>query len=148
MVGRLARYLRMLGCDTVYARGWSDEAIARYAATEERVLVTRDRALARRAAGSVLLTSPRLEDQFRAVRAALPDLPTDVRFDRCTRCNGTLHREDPPAAAERAEGVPWDRVDRGLPLYRCGECGHRYWEGTHTKEVRHRAREWAAGREG
>ena len=133
----------MLGCDTDYARGWSDEEIARRARDEGRVVLTRDRELARRATDAVLLTSPRLEEQLRTVRDALPDLPSDVRFERCTLCNGRLRSEEPPGPGDRAEGVPWDRIDRGLALYRCEECGHRYWEGTHTREVRRRARESA-----
>jgi uncharacterized protein len=146
MVGSLARYLRLMGCDTTYARGWSDEEILRRARGEDRVLLTRDRELARRAAKAVLLTSPRLEDQVRAAWAAFPDLPADVRFERCTLCNGTLAHFEASSDAPREEGIPWDRVAAGLPLYRCGECGHVYWEGSHTADVRRRLRAWAAER--
>lgn len=146
MVGSLARYLRLMGCDTRYVRGFSDEEILRCAIDEDRVLLTRDRELARRATKSVLLTSPRLEDQVRAAWAALPDVPSEVRFERCTLCNGLLSRYAPGAGAPRDEGIPWERVAAGLPLYRCEECGHVYWEGSHTADVRRRLHEWAIGR--
>lgn len=146
MVGSLARYLRMLGCDTTYARGWSDEEIVRRARSEDRVVVTRDRELARRAPRSVLLTSPRLADQVRAAWTAFPNLSSEVRFDRCTLCNAPLERAALPASRSTAPGVPWDRVAAGLPLYRCTECGHLYWEGSHTEGVRRRLRAWAEGR--
>ncbi|MGI0129790.1 MAG: Mut7-C RNAse domain-containing protein, partial [Thermoplasmata archaeon] len=84
MVGSLARYLRFLGCDTTYARGWTDEEIVRRARAEERVVFTRDQQLSRRAAGSLLLLSGRLDEQVRAVWAAFPDLSKEVRFERCT----------------------------------------------------------------
>jgi hypothetical protein len=143
MVGRLARYLRFVGCDTVYARGLTDEEILRQARTENRVIVTRDRRLAVRAKKALLLTSPHLSDQWRAVRAAYPELPTDVRFERCTECNGPLEKVEGPPPADRPEGVPWDRVAGGLPLYRCTACGHYYWEGSHTADIRARLALWA-----
>jgi uncharacterized protein len=143
MLGSLARYLRMMGCDTSYARGWTDEEILRRARSEGRVVVTRDRELARRAADSILLASPRLRDQVRAVRAAFPDLGGEVRFERCTACNGVVETVAATDVPRESEGVPWDRVARGLALFRCGACGHLYWEGTHTEDVRRRLREWA-----
>ncbi|MGA8302985.1 MAG: Mut7-C RNAse domain-containing protein [Thermoplasmata archaeon] len=145
MVGRLARYLRFLGCDTIYARGWSDDEIVRRARIEDRVVVTRDRQLSRRAGKAILLASSRLEDQVRAVRAAFPDLPTEVTFERCTVCNGELVPSTPARAGTGESGVPWDRVEAGLVLYQCRACDHLYWEGSHTAEMRRRLRAWAPG---
>ncbi len=146
MVGSLARYLRMMGCDTTYAQGWSDEEIVRNARAEDRIVVTRDRDLSRRAGRALLLTSPRLEDQVREVWRAIPGVATEIRFERCTLCNGPLALEDYHAVTSEQEGIPWDRVAAGMPLYRCGHCGHAYWEGSHTAEVRRRLREWTLGR--
>ncbi|MFI5413305.1 MAG: Mut7-C RNAse domain-containing protein, partial [Candidatus Lutacidiplasmatales archaeon] len=88
MVGRLARYLRFVGCDTYYARGLSDDEILQQAKNEHRVIVTRDRRLSARAERALLLESPHLADQWRAVRSAFPELPLTVEFVRCTECNG------------------------------------------------------------
>ncbi len=139
MVGRLARYLRMMGADAEYARGWSDDEIVRRAAAEGRTIVTRDRALAHRAVAAVLLTSPRLEDQVREVRLAFPELDPNLTFERCTLCNGVLAPFQPDPA-DRANGrVP---ARPGLALFRCAGCGHVYWEGSHTDSVRRRLRAW------
>lgn len=143
MVGRLARYLRIAGCDTVYARGLGDAEILALARTEDRIVVTRDRALAARAPRSLLLTSPRLGDQWKTVRTAYPEIPSDVSFVRCTECNGRLNPYAPPPGTAPAPGIPWDRVARGLSLYRCAECGHVYWEGTHTASLRAQFARWA-----
>jgi len=145
MVGRLARYLRFVGCDTTYARGLSDDEILTQARSDGRVILTRDRNLAGRAARALLLDSPTLADQWRAVRSAFPDLPSEVRFERCTLCNRRLERLSETSTEPRAQGVPWDRVDRGLPLFRCGACGHYYWEGSHTAEIRARLASWNEG---
>jgi hypothetical protein len=145
MVGRLARYLRFVGCDTAYAQGLSDDEILDRARAEDRVILTRDRRLAARAERALLLGSPDLAEQWRAVHAAFPDLPTEVRFERCTECNGRLEPTVAPPPQDRTEGVPWDRVDRGLPLFRCASCGHLYWEGSHTAEIRTRLASWTEG---
>lgn len=143
MVGRLARYLRFVGCDTAYARGLSDDAIIELARAEDRVVLTRDRQLARKAGRALLLATTDLAGQWRAVRAAFPQLPAELRFERCTECNGRLERDLGFPPEPRPEGVPWDRVAQGLPLYRCAACAHYYWEGTHTADIRARITRWA-----
>ncbi|HTW40425.1 MAG TPA: DUF5615 family PIN-like protein [Thermoplasmata archaeon] len=145
MVGRLARYLRMVGCDTEYARGWSDDTIVERARAERRIVVTRDRELARRLPGSVLLRTTEIARQVREAWAALPSLPRDVRFDRCTVCNGPLRAGFAADPSTPQSGIPWDRIRAGLVVYRCASCGHLYWEGTHTASVRRRLREWTGG---
>ena len=143
MVGRLARYLRFVGCDTVYARGLSDSEIVALAEREGRVILTRDRALARRTPHALLLTSPFLQEQWQAVRAYSPDLPDHVAFARCTECNGPLRAVPPTSGPDPDPKVPWDRAAQGMPLYRCSTCGHYYWEGSHSAQMRARLRAWS-----
>lgn len=143
MVGRLARYLRFVGCDTAYARGMSDPEIVALATREDRVVLTRDRSLARRAPRALLLTSPSLREQWRAVRAAFPQVPEHVSFQRCTECNGPLRAAGSDPGPDPDPKVPWDRVARGLSLYRCANCGHYYWEGSHTADMRARLEAWS-----
>lgn len=143
MVGRLARYLRFAGCDTLYARGLTDTEILELARREGRVVVTRDRALASRAERSVLLKSVVLAEQWKALRAAVPEVPAEVEFVRCTECNGELRAYVAVPGAPRRREVPWDRVDRGLQLFRCVDCGHVYWEGSHTARIRAQLARWA-----
>jgi hypothetical protein len=143
MVGRLARYLRFVGCDTAYVRGLSDDEVLDQARAEDRTILTRDRRLAARAERALLLESPDIAEQWRAVHAAFPGLPTEVRFERCTECNGRLEPVPAPPPGTRTEAVPWDRVARGLPLFRCAACDHYYWEGSHTADIRARIARWA-----
>ncbi len=141
MLGRLARYLRIVGSDTLYARGVEDREILRLASAEDRVVLTRDRLLAHRAPRSLWIASPRLAEQWAQLRAAWPALPQSVAFARCTVCNGELALATVPA-----EG--WEpRVPRGVPVWRCGACGHLYWDGTHTVALRRRLADWAGAAE-
>ena len=139
MLGRLARYLRMVGCDTTYVRGWPDDAIVARAREEGRILLTRDRALAARTPAAILLTGVDLPDQLRQLVHALPQVPREVAFVRCTLCNGDLlpvpADPDRPPRPERA----------GTPVFACASCGHRYWEGSHTSDVRRHLAAWIPG---
>jgi uncharacterized protein with PIN domain len=140
MLGRLARYLRIVGHDTVYVRGVSDGEIVERARREGRRLVTRDRDLARRAEG-LLLTSPDIREQLRAVHAAAPGVPFVVRFLRCTECNGRLQPAVALGPSEVAQ-VPARVVSSGGTVFRCDACGHLYWEGSHVTQIRAHLAEW------
>jgi uncharacterized protein len=144
MLGRLARYLRFVGCDTIYGRGLPDEALTALAHRDGRVLLTRDRALSARTPGAFLVSSPRLSEQWRQVRARWPEIPAVPSFDRCTLCNGELQRQAGPPAPDRG-GMP-PEVRRGeAPLYVCRDCGHAYWDGSHTRRIRERLEAWGRG---
>jgi uncharacterized protein len=145
MLGRLARYLRIVGLDTAYEPGLDDDEVVRRVSAEGRTLVTRDRALARRAGGSVLLSSLDIADQWRELRSRYPTLPNDPRFARCTLCNGKLESVPAEAVASLEPSAPSPVVSSGVPLFRCASCGHVYWEGSHTASVRRRLAQWAEG---
>jgi uncharacterized protein with PIN domain len=131
MLGRLARYLRFFGHDTVYVRGLPDEEILRRAVTEQRTLLTRDRELALRTPGAVYIGTAVLADQLRELRAARMETPFEVRFDRCTECNGRLE-----ASSTKVTGALLPPAAAAKTIFVCVECGHRYWEGSHTARIR------------
>jgi uncharacterized protein with PIN domain len=141
MLGRLARYLRFFGHDTVYVRGVSDAEIASRATTEGRTLLTRDRELARRTAGALLLSSPALAEQLQGVRRAFPQFGYLLTFERCTRCNGPLEPADDTSQVSSENAIPPDLRTRGLVPYVCAHCSHAYWEGSHTASIRRRIAE-------
>ena len=144
MLGRLARYLRFVGCDTLYVRGLSDDELISRAEAEGRLVVTRDRLLSRRVPGALLLVSPLLPEQWRAVRSAWPWVPTEPTFVRCSECNGSLVPAAPPAGPVQPELPPDVRAGRS-PLYACSACGHLYWGGSHTARVRRDIARWEQG---
>jgi len=145
MLGRLARYLRFVGCDTAYARGSSDDELLDWAKREDRVLLTRDRDLSQRSRSGFLIASPVLGEQWRAVRAKWPEVPTAISFARCTLCNGVLSPAATAAVPRTDPGLPPAVRDGVSPLYVCGACGHRYWEGSHTATVRRQIEAWERG---
>ncbi len=145
MLGRLARYLRFVGCDTEYGRGLSDDQLLRSAEEGDRVILTRDRGLALRSPRVFLIDSTAISEQFRAVRARWPETPAEPRFERCTECNGVLAPYRLGTHPERETSVPRREGRTVGNVFACGSCGHLYWEGSHTARVRERLRAWAGG---
>ncbi|MCI4340419.1 MAG: DUF5615 family PIN-like protein [Thermoplasmata archaeon] len=142
MLGRLARYLRFLGHDTEYVRGATDAEISDRARSENRRLLTRDRLLAQAVPSAILLESPHLREQLRELRERAPETSFDIRFDRCTLCNGALRPSGPPTGSPRPPGPQDGPADLDRPTFVCERCGHRYWEGSHTAHIRRQLAEW------
>ncbi|HEY6238872.1 MAG TPA: Mut7-C RNAse domain-containing protein, partial [Thermoplasmata archaeon] len=68
----------------------------------------------------------------------------ELSYERCSLCNGQLAPWRPPEAAAWPTDVPRERVEKGLEVYRCRDCGHRFWEGTHTSAIRRSLEGWLA----
>ncbi len=129
MLGRLAKWLRLLGYDTAYENDATDHELARRARAEGRVLLTRDHELAgRRGLDTQLIRSEQLEEQVEEVRRALGP-PPEPSLSRCSVCNGTL-QEVP--RREVADLVPPYVLETHDAFRRCKQCGRVYWSGTHV----------------
>ena len=127
MLGRLARWLRLMGYDAAYWRDGSDAALIRHARAAGRLILTRDHQLAgRRGVWAVLVEAETLDAQIEEVRTKLWGNPRP--FSRCGECNGQL--VDLPHAA--AQGlVPPYVWHTQTTFRRCPDCGRVYWKGTH-----------------
>jgi uncharacterized protein with PIN domain len=132
MLGTLAKWLRILGYDTEYDPDRDDHQLVRLAREENRMLLTRDRELARRRGVRVLLiSSEHLEAQVYQVLAEL-NLEPDRSFSRCPVCNELLAEIDGETARTR---VP-TYVARTQEQFRsCPACGRIYWRGTHWQQM-------------
>lgn len=138
MLGSLARWLRLLGFDTLYAGSHLDDNdVLELCRREGRVLLTRDVALLQRARnqnqGCWDLSDGTVQSQVQSLleRAAI-HLDPERFFTRCTRCNGSL---GPRTKAEVASRVPAGILELHTQFWQCGACGHVYWKGTHVEEI-------------
>ena len=137
-LGKLVKWLRILGYDTLYDRGAADRDFFRRAREEGRIALTRKRALARLAhQGSLIVVkADRVEAQIGQVLEELgmvPDL--SQQMTRCLHCNVLL--EEVPKAA--VEGRVPAYVYEASPRFRqCPRCGKIFWPGTHTRHVQER----------
>jgi len=134
MLGRLAKWLRILGHDTAYFPDLEDRELVRLARAEDRVLLTRDTELARRRGlRSLLVESDRFEEQLGQL---LRDLSLDMESPpRCARCNALLAAIDKAAAKGR---VPPYVYRRHSDFTLCPACDKVHWRGTHWQRMRER----------
>jgi uncharacterized protein with PIN domain len=133
-LGRLARYLRLAGLDTLYRNDWSDSELVENAVNEGRVVLTRDRGLLKRKAVThgylVRETAPR--DQLQEVIDRFDLAASLVPFTRCAVCNGLLGAVEKAAVLEL---LPLRTSRRYRRFWRCGRCGRIYWRGGHFRSI-------------
>ncbi len=133
MLGRLAKWLRLLGYDTAYDNAATDPALARRARAEGRVLLTRDHELAaRRGLRTLLIRSQVLEEQVREVQDGLGP-PPHPALSRCAVCNSML---EPASSTQVADRVPPYVLRTHAEFRRCPGCGRVYWPGSHLQAMR------------
>jgi uncharacterized protein len=132
MLGTLARWLRMMGYDTKYARGLLDGEILTLASEEGRIILTRDRQLAERARDHGMLISSAVPDEQLENVVRAYGLNDDGAMTRCTLCNGQLQLVSKDAIAGK---VPERVLSSHDEFYRCPQCGQVYWKGTHWDNI-------------
>lgn len=133
-LGKLARYLRLLGFDSLYRNDYRDAEIAEIAWRQQRIVLTRDRKLLCRKIIThgyfVRAVQPRLQvrevlKRFDLYRAIHP-------FSRCVRCNGLLVDVAKEQITEQLEPLTRKYYDE---FKQCVDCGHVYWQGGHHKRT-------------
>jgi uncharacterized protein with PIN domain len=133
-LGRLATFLRLLGFDAEYANSYDDLDLAERSIQDERILLTRDRGLLKRAeiTRGYCVRSEDPKSQIREVVARFDLLGCLHPFTRCLVCNGIL--EDVPKA-EVVTSLPTRVSELNERFTRCGGCGRVFWEGTHFERL-------------
>ncbi len=135
MLGSLAKWLRMLGYDTVYDKTMDDKQIAAAARADNRFVLTRDKELSKEP-GAMLIETEDLEAQLTAVREKF-GLKFSEDAIRCTQCNGELVS----LPKEEAKGsVPEGAFASNDKFWKCGGCGKVYWRGSHWLGIMERFR--------
>ena len=134
-LGKLAKWLRILGYDTLYERRNADRLFLTKAWGAGRIALTRKRdiaALPLRGA-LVVVNADRVARQIGEVLEALTLDPDPARrMTRCLRCNELMEEVD----REGVEGLVPAYVYQKYPLFRrCPRCSGIFWPGTHRRNV-------------
>jgi uncharacterized protein with PIN domain len=139
MLGKLAKWLRILGCDVAYDPDISDREIAERGRREGRVILTRDTLLIRRRGvreNHFLVHGDSYRDQLRQVVEQFAIDPEGGLFTRCVRCNEPLAEVDKLQVAGKVPPYVYETQES---FGSCARCGRIYWKATHWKEMkRHR----------
>ena len=132
MVGKLARWLRVLGFDVLYSNKYEDDEIIRISDVEGRLILTRDVQLVRRAPNrSLFIESDHYREQIQQVVRSF-NLSDFKAFSRCLECNARLEAVDKEAVFEKVPPFVYLTQER---FARCPICDRIYWRGTHTQEM-------------
>jgi uncharacterized protein with PIN domain len=143
MLGPLSRYLRFMGYDTVSANSMvqgnsrEDTLLLNRAILEERILLTRDRELARRGADCAILIR---EEKVIGQLQQLVDIcliEPELRMTRCSICNEPLR----PAHEKEIKSVSYAPENPvGIPFFWCRRCRRLYWMGSHGRDLESRCK--------
>jgi uncharacterized protein with PIN domain len=131
MLGKLARYLRILGYDTKYSTELRDEEIINECLSG-RILLTSDKQLhlsasKRRCVAIHIPSGLKIPEMLALLaREGLVELSIDITKSRCPICNGELKREP-----DRANS----HLGRRYETYICRRCGNIYWIGKHWRTM-------------
>ena len=137
-VGKLAKWLRMLGYDAVFFEGEDDAYMIDRALKESRVILTRDTQVMKRGVitsgrlKAILIDSDQPEPQ---VRQVIDTLHIDFQsrpFTVCLECNNPLEERDQEEVKER---VPPYVFQTQVQYVECPTCHRIYWRGTHWQAM-------------
>lgn len=129
-LGKLARYLRMLGFDTIYKNDFLKKEIIKIAKSEKRIILSRSRKLLKikDITHGYCIASTDTEKQLKLILNRF-DLTKNIKpFSRCMICNSKL------------KSVPKEKIIDKIPpkvkelhsdFAQCPNCKKIYWKGTH-----------------
>lgn len=137
MLGKLSRWLRMLGHDVVYSTELGDDQLLLQAKAEGRVLLTRDFELYQRALSRGLeafCLQGTSEAERLAELAQRFGMPLEIDMDKshCPRCNTKLQTATKDQIKTDVETNTFLYYDK---FWKCPNCGHVYWQGAHWKQI-------------
>ena len=132
-VGRLAKWLRVMGYDALFVPGIEDGELVRLAQEEGRVILTRDRYIVKRRSvtsgkpEALLIASEDLRGQLRQVVETY-QLTAQGGFSRCIECNVSLVDVTREGVRERVPPFVFQTQEEFME---CPSCQKLFWRGTH-----------------
>lgn len=120
MLGKLGRWMRMMGYDTEIASDkLKDHELVDKAEEEDRIIITRDKDIdeMNTEARVIFLKSKGFENQIKAVFNELGLEPRFPGGSRCSKCNAELR-------------------ETGENTWVCRSCNQRYWKGSHWERIK------------
>lgn len=133
-LGKLAKYLRFLGFDTLYGNDFEDSYIIIAAKNEKRIILTRDKGILKNRSVShgYYIRSQQPAKQVEEVikRFNLESLINP--FVRCSECNAEIKKVSKTSVADKLKPAT---IKYYNDFYRCTGCGKIYWRGSHYREL-------------
>lgn len=137
MLGKLSRWLRLLGHDVLYYKSATDENLIDYAEKNDRILLTKDRKLVQQATkNGIKVFFVEGTEIVTMVGNLILNLNLNAEIDpnssRCPKCNGSLLFMSKDSILEE---IPKLTSVHYNEFWKCNGCGHVYWLGSHWKKI-------------
>jgi len=138
MLGKLTRWLRMLGHDVEYSSKLDDDQLLTIAKKERRILLTRDLELYQQATAKGI-DAFYLEGKTEAEKLAQLaqrfsiQLEIDMTTSRCPKCNTRVKLISKEKVANKVEKSTFSYYNE---FWECTKCGQIYWQGAHWTRIR------------
>jgi len=133
-LGKLAKYLRLLGFDSYYRNDLTDPELVSISVTQQRSLLTRDVGLLKHRVLThgywLRTTDPK--QQIREVITKFDLVSLVASFSRCLECNGDIHKV---AAETIYNQIPKKVRSYFYEFYQCQQCQRIYWKGSHYEKL-------------
>lgn len=134
MLGKLAKWLKILGFDAVFFSKIEDSELLEMAKNEGRILLSRDNGLLEKSRGirTLLIQS---EDWNHQIEQVLDEfrLWQDIQpYSRCIECNTELKDLPKDRARNLVTPFVYEKVDE---FAICPSCGRVFWKGTHHQDM-------------
>jgi len=150
-VGKLAKWLRMMGYDSLFFDGEDDSQMVRQALAEGRMILTRDAGIMKRRVvnngqlKALLIESEKPERQMQQLMATL-ELNKNLRpFTLCLECNHPLVERSREEVKDR---VPPYVYKTQTQYMECPACRRIYWRGTHWEAMKRKLEKLAKTNDG
>jgi uncharacterized protein with PIN domain len=137
-LGRLAKWLRIQGYDTLYECPIKDSKLIQLAQSERRILLTRDRDLETKTLWDavVWIEATDYKKQLRELHRKV-SIPRRSLFSRCLRCNEVIR---PVSRAEVESRIPPEVYRTYREFFGCSACQKIFWRGSHVKNTQEKLR--------
>jgi hypothetical protein len=137
MLGKLTRWLRMLGHDVIYSTQLRDNELLELAKAEKRTLLTKDLELYKRAITRGLdafYIEGKTESNRLAEIAMRYELSLEIDMDKshCPICNTPIKTASKEELKDQLESNTYRYYER---FWLCPNCGQIYWQGAHWKQI-------------
>lgn len=139
MLGRLSKWLRLLGYDTLYLNPAPDTKLIKIAKEQKRVLLTRDTLLMKRRPikngiiEAILVRDDSWEKQLAQLVSEAGLNPMEfLDYPLCRECNSLIQKIPKEEVKERVPPYVYQTQDR---FGWCPNCGRYYWQGTHWERI-------------
>jgi len=138
MLGKLTRWLRILGHNTKYSNKMDDAQLIMTAKKERRILLTRDLELYQQATAKgvdafYLEGNTEAEKLAKLAQRFDIGLDIDMKTSRCPKCNTGVKPIPKEKAAGKVEKSTFDYYNE---FWKCPKCGQIYWQGSHWTRIR------------